>query len=160
MNYEADKQQMWKKIEAAQSRNARRLADHAANARDGAMRIAKEHPVRVIAGALALGALVAVFVPKGNRRRVGSKASALVSMATKLGMDYAVNTQKAAKDVSRASQERLAEVSETFMDSGESFRQEVERIATEASDTARGFGGQLAKQGAQVAKKVKTHIGR
>lgn len=161
MNYDPGRRHdMWNKIEAAQARNARRLAAHAAHARDNAVRIAKEHPFRVIGGALALGALAAVLIPKGNRRVLGRKTSALASIATKLAVDYAMNTRKAARDVSRASQERLAEVSETLMDSSESFRQEVERIASEAGDTARGLGEHVARHGAQVAKKVKTHIGR
>ncbi|WP_324742874.1 hypothetical protein U8326_05695 [Tsuneonella sp. CC-YZS046] len=160
MNYDSGRQAIWRKIEAAQARNTRRLAEQAASARDNVIRIAKEHPLRVIGGAVAVGVLAAVLLPKRNRRKLGRKTSALVTMATKFGLDYALSTQKAARKAGRASQKRISDLGETLMDSTESFRQEVDRIASEASGTARGIGGNLARQGTRVAEKMKARIWR
>ncbi len=159
MNYEG-RQAIWRKIEAAQARNARRLAEQAAGARDNVIRIAKEHPLRVIGGAVAVGVLAAVLLPKRNRRKLGRKTSTLVTLATKLGLDYALSTKRAARKAGQASQKRIADLGETLMDSTESLRQEVDRIASEASGTARGLGGNLARQGTRVAEKMKARIGR
>lgn len=160
MNYDPGHQAIWQKIEAAQSRNAEKFAEYAANARVSAIRITKEHPLRVIGGAVAIGAFLAIVLPKRSRRKLGRKSSALVTMATKLGMDYALRTQKAAKKVGLVGQKSLADLSETLVDSTDSFRQDIDRIASEASGTARGFGGRLAKRGARVAEKMKAQIGR
>jgi hypothetical protein len=160
MSNDPRRQALWQKIKSAQSRNADRFAEHAANARDNVIRIAKEHPLRVIGGAVALGALFAVILPKRNRRKLGKTGSAFVTMATKLGMDYALRAQKTAKKASHAGQKSLASFGETLMDSTESFRQDVDRIASETSDTARGIGSRLAEHGTHAVKKVKAQFGR
>lgn len=160
MNDQAGRQAIWRKIEAAQARNTKRLAEQAASARDNVIRIAKEHPLRVIGGAVALGALAAVLLPRRNRRKLGRKTSAFVTMATKLALDYALSTQKAARKAGRASRRRISDLSETLVDSTESFRQEVDRIASEAGDAARGLGEDLTKRRMRAAEKIKARIGR
>ena len=105
MNFEPRRHELWNRIEAAQARNARKLAERAAATRDSAIRLAKEHPLKLIGGALAIGAMAALLIPKGNRRFLGRKSSALASMVARLAADYATSARTAMKSARAAGQE-------------------------------------------------------
>lgn len=151
MNFEPRRHELWNRIEAAQARNAAKLAERAAATRDGAIRLAKEHPLKLIGGAVAVGALAAMLIPKGNRRFVGRKSSALAGLAVQLATDYAASARTAMKSARAAGQETAAGLAETLMDRATGLRQEADRLTGEASDLARDIR-------AQVAKKVSARI--
>lgn len=114
MNYEPRRHEMWKKIEEAQARNARRLAQSAAATRDSVVGLAKEHPLKLIGGAVALGAIAALIIPKRNRKVLGSKSTALVAMASRIITDYATGRRAAARSVRQSGQEKASELGESL----------------------------------------------
>lgn len=137
---DAKRSELKSKVSAAQRRNAQRsLGDYAREARDGAASFAKEHPITTVAGALALGALIASIVPGPGRRlrkQATARGAVLSGLLTDLALTYGAQLAERAGKAARASQDRLGDLGESIGDGVRNLRGESREVADDLGSRA------------------------
>ncbi|MEZ5688598.1 MAG: hypothetical protein R3E21_07430 [Caenibius sp.] len=146
------------RVEAARERNADRLANTARRVRDDAKQIVREHPVAVIGSAIAIGAVLAAFLPRRNRKFIAAKSAALGASGGKVAIDLAMKAVTAMIAAGAASRDSIKAAGNSAMDSAHGMGQELERLAVEATDKAREIGENAATRGSNVASKVRDRV--
>lgn len=126
---DAKRTNMKNKVSAAKTRNQARaepqsLTDRAGEkavaAKDGFTAFAKEHPVAIVAGGIAVGILVSGFFRGSPTRKagreIGKRTSALAAMAAELAMAYGQSALEKAGEARQAGAEALGDWSEDAAD--------------------------------------------
>ena len=135
------------KIETAEKRQQKRqersFGDYARDARDGATSFVKEHPLTTLAGALAVGVVIASVVPGPGRRlrkQATRRGAVLAGVLADLAVTYGSQALEGAGKAASAGQNRLGDLGETLADSARSLRREAGDLAGDAGKRAsRGF---------------------
>ncbi|MBI1401590.1 MAG: hypothetical protein GC147_00055 [Porphyrobacter sp.] len=173
------------KIEAAERRNAERsLADQAREAAQAATEYTREHPLTVIAGAVALGLMVGLATRPGRRvarRALGgvsaaatgaaSSAAAGVKDATgrgtaKIGtligdaaLAWVMKVVEEMLETAREGQDRLEDFGDESEARARSVRREAGHTLGKAADTARAAAKRTQRKASRAvrdtARKVK-----
>lgn len=145
---DAKRTELKSKVEAAQKRNEKRgadrsLGDYARDAGTGATSFVKEHPITTVVGGLALGVLIASFVP-GPGKRLRNKASArsavLAGALADLAVTYGSQLLEGAEKAASTGRERLGDLGGALGDAARTTGREAGSAAETAGDTARDFG--------------------
>jgi hypothetical protein len=111
------RKQLRDKLEAAEARHeARERADRAASPADRVTSFAREHPILLIAGGLAIGIAVSALVPRSPTRRFSKKTAAFLATVAELGIAYGREALEAAEEAGRQGKDKLAELSSTAKD--------------------------------------------
>jgi hypothetical protein len=121
-----------------------------------ALQFVREHPVMILAGGLAIGALAAALIPRGNRSKVTSRAAALAELATSaalsIGRDAWDRAETAGEGLRRSGQgaaRRLESASDAVLDRagriGGAALERAERATAPARQAARSAGKRIAK---------------
>ncbi len=78
------------KIEAGQKRQSKRaaLSENAAAAGDRLTLVARDHPLMLIAGGLAIGVALSTLFPKSPTRKLSRNAIGLIATIAELGLTY------------------------------------------------------------------------
>jgi hypothetical protein len=135
---EAKRNQIRKKVTAAESRNqaraeapslTERAGEKAIEAKDKFTAFAREHPIAAVAGGLAIGILVSGLFRGSPTRKAGKKfgkrAANLAAIGAELALAYAQNAMGAANEAREASAETLGSWSESAADYAASARDTV-----------------------------------
>lgn len=125
--------------------------DDAANP---AMRFVREHPVLIIAGGIAVGALAAALIPRRSRTAIGARASGLAEAATAAGLAIARQALERAGETGaelRRQGARAASRAETL---GESARETAGRLGSVAADRAAQIVAPATKAASAAGSKV------
>jgi hypothetical protein len=122
---EAKRNQIKRKVAAAESRNQARAAapsfteragEKAVEARDKFTAFARKHPIATVVGGLAVGILVSgLFRGSPTRkagRKLGEKAVSLAALGAELAVAYAQQAMEAASEARDAGADRLGGWSE------------------------------------------------
>jgi hypothetical protein len=122
---EAKRNQIKRKVAAAESRNQARAAapsfteragEKAVEVRDKFTAFAREHPIATVVGGLAVGILVSsLFRGSPTRkagRKLGEKAVSLAALGAELAVAYAQQAMEAASEAREAGADRLGGWSE------------------------------------------------
>lgn len=135
------------KVAAAQKRNTSRskeqsFGDYARDAGSSATSFVKEHPITTVVGGLALGVLVASFLPGGRkvRKQASAKSAALAAALSELALTYGTQFLDGAGKAASAGRDRLGDLGEAIGDGARSAGREAGSAAETAGDTARDFG--------------------
>jgi hypothetical protein len=144
---EAKRNQIRKKVAAAESRNqaraeapslTQRAGDKALEAKDKFTAFAREHPIATVVGGVAVGILVSsLFRGSPTRkagRTLGRKAAGLAALGAELAVAYAQSAMEAASEAREAGAERLGGWSEDAAD-----------YVASARDTVRETGKSIAE---------------
>jgi hypothetical protein len=126
---EAKRNQIRKKVAAAESRNqaraeapslTQRAGERAVEAKDKFTAFAREHPIATVVGGLAVGILVSsLFRGSPTRkagRKLGEKAVSLAALGAELAVAYGQQAMDAASEAREAGAERLGGWSEDAAD--------------------------------------------
>lgn len=113
---DAKTKQLRDKIEASRTRQQKRerseLADRASDAKDRLTGLAREHPLLLIAGGLAVGVAISALFPKSPTRKIGRGALGIAATVAELGLSYgrqALETAgETAEDAARTGKSKLA----------------------------------------------------
>lgn len=143
-----------KRIETAQQRNGRRLAEQAARARDNMAGFVGSHPFASLAAAVGAGMVLGVFFPRAAGAKLGRKAGTIATLAAELGLAYSRNALKSAQQAGHAGREQLEEIGESIVDSTAGLRHEIGRLAEEAALNAREAGRTVGERASSVADKI------
>ena len=125
---DAKRKTLKEKVQAGQARNqdrgrttiVDRAGEAAIEAKDKFTAFAKEHPIATVAGAVAIGVLVAGLF-KGPRRaavRGGGKAAGLAAIGAELALGYAQQAMEAASEAGKAGAQRLDGFGDTALSTG------------------------------------------
>ncbi len=121
MNDDAKLEQIRHRVDEASARNARRIADRASEARDGAVAFVSEHPIAAVAGGIAVGALAAALLPKRSKRekaaaKAAAKPAAWIGIVAQAGLAIAERSLKSARKAQRAGQRNLEHLGDRVSD--------------------------------------------
>ena len=137
------------KVNAAQSRNQARAEPSAAGRTDERpadlkkrlTSFAKEHPVAIVVGGLAVGVLVSgLFRGSPTRkagRAIGKKTAGLAAIAAELAVSYAKQALEATEDARRVAADKLSEIGETVSDGARHLSEDASEYAAGAADALR-----------------------
>jgi hypothetical protein len=145
------RQQLKDKVSKGEARLRERQgwADRAAQARDTALELARDHPLLVVAGGLALGFLVSTMFKRSSTRKVAEagakKGSRLVWMAAELALPFVQQALVSATDASRAGRDQLEDFGEAAGDRASTLGRKAASRAGETLEAARGAGRRFAK---------------
>lgn len=115
---DAKRMELRQRIEAGKARQAERsgLAKGAAAARDRLSTVAREHPLMLIAGGLAIGVALSTLVPRSPTRRLSRSAVSLIAGIAELGILYSRQAMDAADEASEPARERLGNIGGAIAD--------------------------------------------
>ena len=115
------------RIEAGEARQqARELAlAERADARDRLTNVAREHPLLLIAGGLAIGVAISALIPKSPTRRLSKNAIGFLAMVTELGVSYGRQAMEGGGDAGRAGKEKLTELGNSILDGAIKLRDRI-----------------------------------
>ncbi len=149
------------KIAAAEKRNEdRSFGDYAREARDGATSFVKQHPIATVAGGLALGALIAAFLPGGRkvRKKAGAKSAVMATALADLALTYGTRFLDGAGKAVQDGQERLGDFGETIGEGARDFTRGAGTLASEASDSARSLTREAGKSATRTIRELRSRI--
>ena len=135
------------KVDAAQQRNRARkeksFGDYARDAGSGATSFVKKHPITTLAGAAALGILIASVVPGPGRRlrkQATKRGAVLAGVLADLAMTYGSQALEGAGKAARSGQDKLGDLGEVLGDSTRSLRKSGGDAADDAASLSREAG--------------------
>jgi hypothetical protein len=144
---EAKRNQIRKKVAAAESRNqaraeapslSQRAGERAVAAKDKFTAFAREHPIATVVGGVAVGVLISgLFRGSPTRkagRKLGKKAAGLAALGAELAIAYAQSAMEAASEAREAGAERLG-----------SWGEDAADYVAGARDTVRETGKSIAE---------------
>lgn len=139
------RQQLKAKVSAGEARNRARessLAERAAQMRDDALDLARDHPLLVVAGGLAVGFAVSLLFRKSPTRKATKKAakktSGLATLAVQLALPLVQQALSGARDAGHDGFGRL----EGF---GAAAGERARTLGRQAAERAAGTGHRIAK---------------
>lgn len=124
---------------------ARRVADQARDAAEGLVDYAKAHPLRIVAGAVALGLAVGAMTKPG--RRAGKRGGALAAFAADAALAYGLKAWKSTLDAG-------SEAGDVAKDFGRSASYKLDTAAGAMRETSRKAG----KIGAQAMRDMRSRF--
>lgn len=141
-------------------------ADAENDAQNPAMSFIREHPVLIIAGGIAVGALAAALIPRKSRTALGTRAAALAEVAAAAGIAIGRQALERAGETGaelRRQGARAASRAETF---GETALERAGRMGSAAADraahlvapatrAASAAGSKVAEKAADLASRVR-----
>jgi hypothetical protein len=113
----SDAKSLRERIEESQVRQYARdlaLPDRAAEARDRLTTVARDHPLLLIAGGLAIGFAISALIPKSPTRRLSKNAIGFLAMVTELGVSY--SRQALDGETAQAGKDKFAELGNSIID--------------------------------------------
>lgn len=113
------------RIEASEARQRLReldLGERAADARDRLSTVAREHPLLLIAGGLAVGVAISALIPRSPTRRLSRNAVGFIAMLAELGVNYSRQALEDSEGARQAGREKLAELGNTILDGATRLR--------------------------------------
>ncbi|MXO64598.1 hypothetical protein [Altericroceibacterium endophyticum] len=146
-----------KRVEAATNRNTARqpsnlekAGEKAIEAKDRFTDFAKEHPLTVAAGGLALGIVISAMFPRSPTRKAGAKAAkraaGLAGIAADMAMAYAQQAADVTEKVGRRGAEKLEDLGDDVGDRTRIFRRGAHYRMEGASDHARTLARETNKK--------------
>lgn len=115
MMSEAKKTTLRERIEAGQQRQAKRstLSDNATAARDKLTTIAREHPLLLIGGGLAIGFALSTLIPKSPTRKISKRSLGMLATIAELGIVYGRQALEAVSEAAGDAAGKAAEGADT-----------------------------------------------
>lgn len=147
-----------KKGEARVRARERTLSQRAAEARDSAAGFARENPLLVIAGGLALGVAVSMLFHRPREagekaaRRASKKASGLAMLAAEVALPFIQQAIAGASEAGRTGIDRIEELGE---EAGDRARTLGRAGADRAGETLEAAQGVARDTGRRIAKAIR-----
>jgi hypothetical protein len=155
---DSKRQQLKAKVAKGQARLRERQtwAERAAQARDTALDLARDHPLLVVAGGLALGFLVSTLFKRSPTRKLAGevaeqaergarKGGRLVWMAAEFALPFVQQALVSATETGRTGRDKLGDFGEAAGDRARKLGREATSRAEDTLEAARGAGRRFAK---------------
>ena len=112
------------RIEAGKARQAKRDAQ-AAGPIDRLTSAAKEHPLLVVLGGVAIGVALSTLIPRSPTRRLSRNALGFLTTVAELGLAYGRQAFDAAEEVGGPTRERLGDFGSSLQDAAARLKDKV-----------------------------------
>lgn len=112
---DAKKTTLRERIDAGHARQAKR-AQAENSTLDRLTTVAREHPLLVIAGGLAIGVAISTLIPRSPTRKLSKNAASLIATVAELGLAYGRQAFDSAEGASQPARERLGEFGNGLLD--------------------------------------------
>jgi hypothetical protein len=113
------------RIEAGQARQAARAKPAADGPIDRLTSVAKEHPLLVVLGGLAIGVAISTLIPRSPTRKLSKNALGFLTTVAELGIAYGRQALENADEASQPTRERLGEFGNALLDGAAKLREKV-----------------------------------
>lgn len=136
------------KVAAAEKRNSERsVTDYARDAAGEATLFVKQHPITTVVGGLALGVLVASFLPGGRkvRKQASARSAVLATALADLAMTYGSQFLEGASNAAKAGQDKLGDLGDAIGTGAARASSSAGSAADSAGDNARDIGRAAVK---------------
>lgn len=125
-------------------------------------RVVREHPVLVVAGGVAIGAVIAALLPKGTTRKVAARAASMAEVAGAAGLAFGKSARERAESTGEALRAQ-AEVLGEHVDSaakrarafGDDAAHKIERAIAPAGKAAASAGHNIVDRVTNLALRRK-----
>jgi hypothetical protein len=108
------------RIEAAEARQlAREREDRASGATDRLTSVARQHPLLLIAGGLAIGVALSTLIPRSPTRRMSKNAIGFLATIAELGIAYGRQAMEAAEEARHEGMARFGRLRGSALDEAE-----------------------------------------
>lgn len=104
-----------------------------------------DHPLALLAGGLALGAVASVLLPRSFGSKLGSRVLGIAALAAELGSVYGSKALDAAAAGARDGRDRLEDLGENLADQGSEARRQAIRLGTIAGKRVIELAGVAAR---------------
>ena len=143
---DTDREQLKDKVNAGIQRNndkgrttiVDRVGERAIEAKDRVTDFAKEHPITTVAGAVAVGVLVAGLLRRSPSRKLSKRATKLATIGAEIAAAYATQALAAADEARKPVGDKLSDLGSTALSYGKSG-------SDAATKAARDAGKRIAK---------------
>jgi len=115
----------------------------------------REHPVLVIAGGLAIGALAAALLPRGNRSKVIRRAVTLAEAASAAGVLLGKQAREHAGAAGQGLRERGGEAARGLERLGEAAGERLHGVIESAGAAGSKAGKRITDTAGQVRKRLR-----
>src|SRR5690242_10317553 len=112
---EAKRTTLRERIEAGQARQAARENPEKGPI-DRLTSVAKEHPLLVVLGGLAIGVAISTLIPRSPTRRLSKNALGFLTTVAELGIAYGRQALDAADDVSQPTRDKLGDFGSALLE--------------------------------------------
>ncbi|MCB5424418.1 hypothetical protein H0274_04040 [Altererythrobacter sp. CC-YST694] len=133
---DAKRMELRQRIEAGKARQAERsaLSQGAAVARDRLTSVAREHPLMLIAGGLAIGVALSTLVPRSPTRRLSKNAVGLIAGIAELGILYGRQMLDTTDEKEEPARDRLGQIGDAITGGAAKLKRKLtpEKSATKA----------------------------
>ncbi len=161
MSDDAKLQNIQERVREASTRNARRLADRAGEARDSATAFVSEHPLAALASGIAVGAAIAVLLPRRRAEKVEAEPDHLktnavkwAALAAEAALAFVQQGLDSARTAGQTGQQKLEDLGERVSDGTAGLRKDIGRFTEEAAHNVRAAGEQASQQAKSVAGRI------
>ena len=121
---EAKRTTLRERIEAGQARQAAR--EKPANGPiDKLTAVAKEHPLLVVLGGLAIGVALSTLIPRSPTRRLSKNALGFLTTVAELGISYGRQALETADDASQPARDKLGDFGSALLDGAVKLKDKV-----------------------------------
>lgn len=154
------------KVDAAEKRNKARqepksFGDYARDARDDATSFVKAHPITTLVGGVALGVLVASFVPGPGRRlrkQATRRGAVLAGVLGDLALTYGSQALDGAGKATRNGKSRLGDLGETLSEALADGARNLRREAGDVSESAESFSRDAGKRATRTLRNLRSRM--
>ena len=129
---DSQRKNIHEKVQSAEARNqsremtlSDRVGEKTIEGKDRFVQFAKDHPIALIGGGIALGIAISAIFPRSPTRRLGAKAAGLAVTAADLAMAYSNRARSAAHDAAVDGGDLLEDFSDKMGDTGRHFRRDA-----------------------------------
>lgn len=133
-------------------------ASRTGDAISSAAKVARDHPLLVVAGGIAVGAVVAALLPKRTKGRLSSSARHLAGIASTAGLalgreviEKSSQAREAGRDIGRQALDRAEVVGLELRRHGETAKDHAEDALATAGET----GSKLLRKASEIAGRVR-----
>lgn len=148
---DAQRQQLGDRIAAGEARFLDRAGETAIEAKDRFTHFAREHPLTMIAGGLALGVLISGLFPRSPTRRAARKTVGLATVGAEAAMTYLHHATKEAKRSAHRAERTGARTLDHWTDA---VAEAARRITEEAVSLADSTGDNARAAQATVSRRL------
>ena len=121
---DAKKTTLRDRVQAGQARQAERAKTQDSTL-DRLTTVAREHPMLIIAGGIAIGVALSTLIPKSPTRKLSKNAAGMLATIAELGLAYGRQAFDSAEDASQPARERIGEFGNSLIEGATKLKDKV-----------------------------------
>lgn len=138
----------------ADGKNVIELPQQANDSAKAVTDFVRDHPLLVVAGGVALGAIAARFLPRGTGRRIAKNAISLAELAGTAGAILGSRVRDTAEAAGEGLREQGGAVADRLGKFGEAASEQLGRFGGSASAQVESVAAKVAEKASELRSRV------